>query len=69
MAQKTKRTQRRIDELERNDVEGALNIAKDLLEKSEFTEDIAETLTMLQDDRRSIGKSFRNCKIAWSFEN
>jgi DNA-directed RNA polymerase subunit F len=58
MAQKTKRTQRRIDELERNDVEGALNIAKDLLEKSEFTEDIAETLTMLQDDPAEYWEKF-----------
>ena len=58
MAQKTKKTQRRIDGLERNDVDGALNIAKDLLESGDFTSDIGETLTMLQDDPTDYWEKF-----------
>lgn len=50
MAMTSKQALAAIDELDRNDVEGALNIAKVLLENGDFSEDTGETLTMLQDE-------------------
>lgn len=43
-------TLQRINALKRNDLEGALNIAEDLLKSSGYTPGIAQTLLMLQDD-------------------
>ncbi len=49
-----------IQELERNDVEGALRLRRELISRGEWGRDTAEILLMLQDDPSELIRRIRD---------